>query len=108
MKTFSRAARKALLYGVLIVIAALWTVPTLGLLITSFRPGEDANSTGWWTVLQNPAKANLTLDNYRVVLSNGKDPALAGVVKEDEQNVNLFSSFLNSVTVTVPATVIPI
>jgi alpha-glucoside transport system permease protein len=29
----------------------LWVIPTLGLLITSFRPVQDINSTGWWTVL---------------------------------------------------------
>ena len=75
----------------LLNIAALWTVPTLGLLISSFRPGEDAISTGWWTVLQDQAQARLTLDNYRLVLSNGKDPALAGIAKEDEQNVKMKS-----------------
>ena len=31
------------------MLAALWTVPTMGLLISSFRPENDIKSTGWWT-----------------------------------------------------------
>ncbi len=36
--------------GVLIIICLLWTIPTLGVLITSFRPSEDIFRSGWWTV----------------------------------------------------------
>lgn len=32
-----------------LVIAALWTIPTFGLLLTSFRPEESLKTTGWWT-----------------------------------------------------------
>jgi len=108
MKTKRISISKISVYAVLILIAAFWTVPTLGLLISSFRPGEDVTNSGWWTVFQDSVKANLNLNNYRIVLSNGQDPSLAGVVKSGEQNINLFGAVLNSLTVTIPATVIPI
>jgi alpha-glucoside transport system permease protein len=108
MKTKRISISKVSVYATLILIAAFWTVPTLGLLISSFRPGEDVTNSGWWTVFQDSAKANLNLNNYRIVLSNGQDPSLEGVVKSGEQNINLFGAVLNSLTVTIPATVIPI
>ena len=37
-----------------IVLATIWTIPTLGLFVTSFRPSTGINSSGWWTVLTNP------------------------------------------------------
>ena len=48
-----------------VVIATLWTIPTAGLLISSFRPENDVKSSGWWT--SSPTR-NVTLDNYRAVL----------------------------------------
>ena len=48
-----------------LIIAVLWTIPTFGLFISSFRPAELIRTTGWWTIFQNPG---LTLDNYREVL----------------------------------------
>jgi len=51
------------------VIAILWTIPTLGLLITSFRPESDITSSGWWTFFTNP---NVTMSNYDEVL-HGSD-----------------------------------
>ncbi len=96
-------------YGLLLLIAAIWTIPTLGLLISSFRPGDDVTRTGWWTVLRNPTQANLTLDNYRIVLGMvGDDPRLQEVVKRGQENINLGTAVVNSLTVTIPATVIPI
>lgn len=35
---------------IIIVTMLIWIVPTFGLLITSLRPVQDINSTGWWTV----------------------------------------------------------
>lgn len=95
-------------YAILLVIATLWTLPSIGLLISSFRPGETVTKSGWWTVAQHPIRARWTLDNYRIVLSDGQDPALADVIKESEQNIHLFGAILNSLTVAVPSTVIPI
>lgn len=42
---------------VLIGLCALWLLPTIGLLVTSFRPFQDVSETGWWTVLSPPKGA---------------------------------------------------
>jgi alpha-glucoside transport system permease protein len=73
------------------VIAILWTIPTLGLFITSFRTPADIRQTGWWTFWQNP---EFTLENYRDALFGGTN--------------NLASYFVNSLVITVPAVIIPI
>ena len=73
-----------------IVIAVLWTVPTFGLLVTSFRPELDIRSSGWWTAFTDP---NFTLDNYNEVLYGG---------------TNFASLFVNSLVITLPAVIIPI
>jgi alpha-glucoside transport system permease protein len=100
---------KILIYGVLVVIAFAWTVPTVGLLVSSFRPGDDVTASGWWTVLANPAEADLSLDNYRIVVGvAGDDPRLQEKIERGQEEINLLGSILNSLTVAVPATVIPI
>lgn len=100
---------KVFVYGALIIIVALWTTPTIGLLVSSFRPGDDVSATGWWTALRNPSEANLSLNNYRIVLGTvGDNPELQKLVKRGQENINLLSAVLNSLTVTIPATVIPI
>ncbi|MCW2741174.1 MAG: carbohydrate transporter permease [Blastococcus sp.] len=73
-----------------IVIAVLWTVPTLGLLITSFRPELDIRRSGWWTLFTDP---QFTVDNYNEVLYGG---------------TNFASLFVNSLVITLPAVIIPI
>jgi alpha-glucoside transport system permease protein len=100
---------KILIYGVLVVIAVAWTVPTLGLLVSSFRPGDDVTASGWWTVLGNPGEADLSLDNYRIVVGvAGDDPRLQEKIERGQEDINLLGSILNSLTVAVPATLIPI
>ncbi len=39
---------------VIIGIMLIWIIPALGLLVTSFRPVQDVNTTGWWTVFTPP------------------------------------------------------
>jgi alpha-glucoside transport system permease protein len=74
-----------------IIIAILWTIPTLGLLISSFRPEVQVKTSGWWTWFTNPS---FTLDNYKAVL-HGSD-------------VNLATYFVNSIVITIPSVIIPI
>jgi len=78
------------LHAALILLTVIWIVPTLGLLVSSFRPGSLVSRTGWWTAFAPPFQ--FTLQNYTDVL----------------QSNNLFASFLNSLTIAIPATVIPI
>ena len=74
------------------VIVILWLIPTVGVLITSFRPEALVDSSGWWTVLAHPFRAaEWTVENYRLALNEG-----------------FGSAFLNSLAVTIPSTVIPI
>jgi len=75
-----------------IVIAAVWTIPTFGLLLTSFRPPSDIMTTGWWTVFTHPS---FTLSNYSQTLTLN-----AGV--------KVTQAVINSLTITLPATVIPL
>jgi len=77
---------------VVVMLCFLWLVPTFGLLVTSFRPGDDANSTGWWNFFANPL--SFTMENYSAVLTSG-----------DSQ---MGKAFINSLAVAVPATIIPI
>ena len=75
-----------------LIIAVLWTVPTAGLLISSFRPEADIKTTGWWRIVTDPA---FTLDNYRAVLSGASQ-------------YNLSDYLINSAIITIPAVIIPI
>jgi alpha-glucoside transport system permease protein len=74
----------------ILVVVLLWLIPVVGVLVTSFRPAEAADSTGWWTAFAHAG--DWTLENYRTAL--------------DTQGFQ--NAFLNSVAVTVPSTVIPI
>ncbi len=101
-----------LVNGILLLICVIWTLPTLGLLVSSFRPQEAVNATGWWVAL-NPAKesegSRFTLDNYRQVLL-GKQMTYVNAAGETVQasGDDMSTAFINSITVTVPATIIPI
>ncbi|MDC7123706.1 carbohydrate ABC transporter permease [Cellulomonas fimi] len=77
--------------GIAIVIAVLWTVPTFGLFVTSFRPRAEIRSSGWWTLPWNP---ELTLENYQEALFGS--------------STSLATYFLNSLVITLPAVLIPI
>ncbi len=90
------------IYGVLILIVIVWTIPTLGLLITSIRVPDDVNSSGWWTVFTGN-HGGFTLQNYAQVL--GTD---GGTASNTASSTNLNQAFLNTVIMSVPSTVIPI
>src|SRR5688572_23974963 len=80
-------------YVALTVIVFLWVVPTIGILLTSFRTGDDQDKGGWWNLFLHPSTiANLTIDNY----------------KEAIQGTNLGEGFINSLAIALPATFIPI
>jgi alpha-glucoside transport system permease protein len=45
------------IHTVLIALCLIWLIPTIGLLITSLRPFQDINQSGWWTTLSAPRGA---------------------------------------------------
>src|SRR5205814_6636855 len=70
------------------LIGVIWLVPTIGLLVTSFRPRSDIQSTGWWDIFN----LHLTLDNYRQVL----------------EAQGMLQAFLSTVFIAVPSTLLPL
>jgi alpha-glucoside transport system permease protein len=77
----------------ILVIVLIWLVPTVGVLISSFRPEALVDTTGWWTALAHPfSAASWTIENYRLSLDTG----------------GFGNAFLNSLAVAIPSTVIPI
>ena len=76
-----------------LAICFLWTMPTLGLLVTSVRDPKDITTSGWWTALLHPFEANQwTLSNYQTVISSD----------------GMGNAFINSLIVTIPSVAIPI
>ena len=72
-----------------IVIAVLWSIPTLGLFVTSFRTVDDIQGSGWWTALTSPLFSPY---NYQAALVDS----------------GLASNFVNTLVITLPAVLIPI
>jgi alpha-glucoside transport system permease protein len=78
---------------IIALVVALWLVPTVGVLVTSFRPEQQVETTGWWTVFAHVFDSGQwTLQNYRDALDAG----------------GFENAFLNSLAVTIPSTVMPI
>jgi alpha-glucoside transport system permease protein len=73
------------LHIAIIGIALIWMLPTLGLLVSSFRPRGAIATSGWWTAFQTPTQ--FTLENYARVLTQE----------------GMGQSFINSVIITFPA-----
>jgi len=82
------ALNRTAIHVFLALIGLIWLVPTLGLLVTSFRPRADIQSTGWWDIFN----LHLTLDNYREVL----------------EAQGMLQAFLNTVFIAVPSTLLPL
>jgi alpha-glucoside transport system permease protein len=77
----------------IVVVVLIWLIPTIGVLVTSFRPEQNVDTTGWWTVFAHPFRAGeWTLDNYRDTLDAG----------------GFSNALLNSLAVAIPSTVMPI
>ncbi len=75
------------------IICFIWTLPTVGLFISSFRSAGAIRISGWWTVFETPFEfTQWTLENYLQVITS----------------IGLGNAFVNSLIVTIPATAIPI
>ncbi|MER5212904.1 carbohydrate ABC transporter permease [Streptomyces sp. NPDC002838] len=87
----SRLAERAsggLVRVFLIVVGLFWLVPTIGLLLSSLRTPRDMAASGWWEVLSKPSQ--LTFESYDKLLANS----------------DITDSLVNTVLITVPATVL--
>ncbi len=81
------------LHLALILIGALWLIPTVGLFVTSFRTRAEIFSSGWWTGLVD---WHFTFDNYlQVIAAHGTTQALG-------------QNFINSFIITIPSTFLPV
>jgi alpha-glucoside transport system permease protein len=80
--------------AIVILITIVWTIPTMGLLVTSFRPKAEASSSGWWTFFRNP---QVTLANYDEVLTGGS--TIPG---------GILPYFFNSFAIAIPAAIFPL
>jgi alpha-glucoside transport system permease protein len=76
------------LHLVIIIFCAIWIVPTIGMIINSFRAVSDMGSAGWWTTLFPPH--GFTFASYQQVFNQEGVP----------------SSIVTSILITIPATVI--
>jgi alpha-glucoside transport system permease protein len=65
-------------------------VPTLGLFVSSFRPGTDIINTGWWRGLLPPY--DFTFQNYSDMFGAS----------------NMGAAIFNSFMISIPSTVIPV
>ncbi|MFJ7157999.1 carbohydrate ABC transporter permease [Streptomyces sp. NPDC101118] len=72
----------------LVLAAAFWLLPTVGLLVSSLLSPADLASGGWWRALTAPAR--LTAENYSALLSNEA----------------VTTSLVSTVLITVPATLL--
>jgi alpha-glucoside transport system permease protein len=93
---------KFVVYSILLVIGILWTIPTFGVLVTSFRTPDETTSSGWWEVFTK-AKLSFTLQNYAAVLSPGD-----GATSNTAATINLNQAIVNTTIMAIPSTVIPI
>ncbi|RLP74078.1 carbohydrate ABC transporter permease [Mycetocola tolaasinivorans] len=79
--------------AVALLIAVVWTLPSLGLLVSSFRTPDAVASSGWWRAFGDDA---LTLDNYAAIF----DPTRV--------QVNLAEGLINSLAITIPGAILPL
>ena len=73
-----------------VLIGVIWTIPTFGLFVNSFRSREAAATTGWWEFFVHPS---FSLSGYNEVLTGQGGLAIP---------------LVNSLAITIPATIIPI
>jgi len=82
--------RRILLHLTVVALMIIWAVPTVGLLVSSFRPQSVLSTSGWWNAFAPPY--HFTMANYQDVFNQ------AGIGH----------AFVNSLLIAIPATVIPL
>ena len=75
----------------LTILVGIWSIPTIGLLITSLRLRSEAEISPWWDGFFNPLETVWSLEAYQNSLESG-----------------MLDSLVNTIAVTVPATILPL
>jgi alpha-glucoside transport system permease protein len=86
----TRTRRQVVLHLVVVALMLIWAIPTIGLLVSSFRPQAELSSSGWWTAFAPPY--HFTMENYSDVINSS----------------GIGQAFVNSLFIAIPATIIPI
>jgi alpha-glucoside transport system permease protein len=84
-----RALNKTPIHIALGIVAIIWLAPTIGLLVTSFRPRSDIQATGWWETLST---LRFTTENYTSVINAQ----------------GMLQAFVNNIIISVPSTLLPL
>jgi alpha-glucoside transport system permease protein len=120
----NRFFNKIPLHLITVFLLIIWILPTLGLLITSFRPVSLINTSGWWTALSPKFSdtQRFTINNYvdALVGYRGQNTYLEDCASGNQSigmkcNISdllnsrgMGRAFLNSLAVTIPATIFPL
>jgi alpha-glucoside transport system permease protein len=93
MKTFLNKLRNFKLGStlVLLLLTAIWSIPTVGLLITSLRRRDLAETSPWWDVFFDPLNQAWSIDAYTKTLETG-----------------MLDSLVNTLVVTIPSVILPL
>ena len=78
------------------ITTIIWTIPTMGLLVTSFKTDKNILGIAWWNSLLHP---DFTLANYKNVFFGDNTESLS---------TGVLPYFINSIVITLPATIFPI
>lgn len=81
----SKFINSFLVNGSLALICLLWTIPTIGLLISSFRDRLDINSTGWWTIFPHKDWVEVQKITPGPEVDRNQPMALAGITAPFEE-----------------------
>jgi len=76
---------------ILLALVVVWSLPTLGLLITSLRRRSDAEVSPWWDAVLDPLGTVWSTDAYQTALESG-----------------MLDALINTFAVTIPATILPL
>lgn len=78
---------------IMFVVAAIWLLPTVGLVVTAFRPQAASVESGWWTAILDPFNQDWTLNAFSQVFNS---------------DWNLGQGFVSTLAISIPATILPI
>ncbi len=76
---------------ILLVLVIIWSAPTIGLLITALRDRDEAAASGWWTAIADPFNQIWSLASFEKAVEGG-----------------MLTSLMNTLVISVPATILPL